>query len=68
MILERLNIVPGKYTIRGCIQSNKRRLMFAAINAKKETKARRNFLRGLRKKKKDRNIDLEGRTYGSGAF
>ena len=40
MILERLNIVPGKYTIRGCIQSNKRRLMFAAINANKETKAR----------------------------
>ena len=56
MILERLNIVPGKYTNRGCSKSNKKRLMFAMINEKREVKARRKFLRGLRRRQRTTNM------------
>ena len=60
VILEGLNIVQVQYPTRGCIKSNKKRFMFAAINKKKEVQAGRKFHQGLKKKNEDREIDLEG--------
>ena len=68
LVYEKLNMVPGKYTLKGCATRNKKRLFHAAYKNKDVSKKRRKVIRGKKKKKEDKDEDREGILYDAGAF
>ena len=66
LVYEKLGIIPGHFTIEGCHNMNKRRLLAASNQSYVNVKKRRKLLRGKRKKRDDKNIEKEGSTYGYG--
>ena len=67
-ILQALNIPPGKYTEEGCKLLDQLRVDGAEYKSKASTKKRRKVIRGLKKRKEDKNKQREGVNYASGQF
>lgn len=67
-ILEELKINPGPYTVKGCIDANKKRLSRASYQMSETTKQRRKVIRGQKKRTDDKNESTEGINYQAGAF
>ena len=65
---ERLGITPGVYTLNGCSKFNKKRLVLAGYKNREENRKRRKVLRGQTKSKEDKDVEIEGTLYESGAF
>ena len=68
LLLKALKISPGKYTEEGCRHLDMDRIRGAEYKHSEERKKRRKVLRGQRKKKEDKNQQVEGVTYAAGAF
>ena len=66
--LKRLNLEPGTYTQLGCKKLNENRIANAKQHSAIRTKLRRRKLRGIRKKREDKDKEKEGETYGPGCF
>ena len=67
-ILQALNIPPGKYTGEGCKLLDQLRVNGAEYKSNASTKKRRKVIRGLKKRKEDKNKQREGVNYASGQF
>ena len=57
-ILQALNIPPGKYTEEGCKLLDQLRVDGAEYKSKASTKKRRKVIRGLKKRKEDKNKEM----------
>ena len=68
LIYEKMNIVPGLFTLEGCCRLNEKRLRLANYKGREETKKRRKILRGLKKRRADKDKEIEGVQYNAGAF
>ena len=67
-LFQGLNIPPGKYTEEGCKLQDQLRVDGAEYKNKASTKKRRKVIRGLKKRKDDKNKQREGVNYASGEF
>lgn len=67
-LFQGLNIPPGKYTEEGCKLQDQLRVDGAEYKNKASTKKRRKVIRGLKKRKDDKNKQREGVNYASGVF
>ena len=67
-ILQALNFPSGKYTEEGCKLLDQLRVDGAEYKSKASTKKRRKVIRGLKKRKEDKNKQREGVNYASGQF
>ena len=65
LIYEKLDMIPGRYTGKGCVAQNRKRLFHASYKSKESSKKRRKIIRGKKKKK---DGDKEGTVYGAGEF
>ena len=65
---EKLNMIPGKYSLKGCQSINAKRLFASTYKNRDITKKRRKVRRGKAKGKDDKNEDKEGISYEAGAF
>jgi len=68
LLFERLGMIPGKYTLIGCSNLNRKRLYHSDYKAKEPNKTRRKILRGARKSKDDKTEHKEGTVYKAGGF
>jgi hypothetical protein len=68
LIYEQLNMIPGKYTIKGCHILNKKRLFASGYQNLDSTKKRRKIRRGKGKGEDDKNEEKDGKSYEAGAF
>ena len=69
LTLEKLNIVPGRYTLKGCSNQNKRCLFLAGYKNRSPTKRRRKVIRVKKKRsKEDKDTETEGKLYEPGGF
>ena len=68
LLYEKLNILPGYHTLKGCTVRNRKRLYVAEYKYNESTKKRRRLIRGLKKGKDDKYIEHEGTVYDAGAF
>lgn len=68
LIYEKLKMIPGKYTLQGCSNLNKRRLNLAKYKNSSPVKKRRKILRGKTKSKDDVDVEKEGCSYEAGGF
>ena len=65
---EKLGMIPGRYTTKGCDSQNRKRLYNAEYKNKDTSKLRRKIIRGKQKGASDKNIEKECTLYESGAF
>ncbi|CAB3999876.1 Hypothetical predicted protein [Paramuricea clavata] len=63
-----MNIPAGKYTEFACHAEDKSRVSLAQYKSTPRAKKRRKLIRGLKKKKEDKNQETEGLKYGAGEF
>ena len=63
-----LNLNPGYFTQRFCIEHDEKRIENMELKTTVEIKRRRKRLRAIRKGFQDKAEDIEGQTYASGAF
>ena len=68
LIYEKLNMIPGRHTLKGCANINKRRLDQARYKTKNTVKVHRKILRASKKSKEDTDVENEGTTYEAGGF
>ena len=68
LIYEKLNMIPGRHTLKGCANINKRHLDQARYKNKNTVKVRRKILRASKKSKEDTDVEKEGTTYEAGGF
>ena len=62
---EKLHMIPGRYTTKGCKIRNNKRLFMAAYKNTETAKKRRKVIRGKSKTTLDLNIEKEGSLYMS---
>lgn len=67
-IYEKLQMIPGAFTLRGCKSLNARRLWFAQYKAKQQNKVRRQLSRGKKLEKNDSLIESGPILYEPGGF
>ena len=67
-MLKLLNIEPGVFTSRWCVQVNRRRKRHSSYKMSVEHKKRRKIIRHLKKKVTDKLIQMEGTTYDYGGY
>jgi len=67
-IYKALGMEPGFFTRKGCSMTNRCRLKVASYKSLKSTKKQRKIIRGLKKRKGDKEKDQEGSTYAPGSF
>ena len=67
-IFETLNLNPGYFTHRFCVQHDEKRINNVELKTTVEIKRRRKRLRAIKKGFQDKAEDVEGQTYASGAF
>ena len=67
-ILKQDGLVPGHYFEEGVCKADKKRVKKADHRAKPDVKKRRKVVRGLKKKREDKNQETEANTYEAGAF
>ena len=65
---EKLNIIPGRYTLYGCKSINKKRLRLSLFKNSYRSKEKRQSLRARKLKQNDKNKESEGKTYIPGGF
>lgn len=68
LVYEKMGMIPGKYMLRNCFKTNKRRLYNSKYQDKESSKKRRKIIRGLKKAKADKDKEKEGKVYGAGEF
>ena len=68
LLFEKLGMIPGKYTLLGCSNLNKKRLYHSDYKTKEPNKKRRKILRGTKKSKDNKLEQNEGTLYEAGAF
>ena len=68
LIYEKINLIPGKFTLQGFDKINRKRLLASKYKEMDSTKKRRKIRRGKAKQKDDKNESKEGQTYKAGAF
>jgi len=68
LVYEKMGMVPGKYMLRNCFKTNKKRLYHSKYQDKESSKKRRKIIRGLKKSKADKDKEKEGKVYGAGEF
>ena len=68
LIYEKLGLIPGYYTLKGCSTQNKKRLFHSGYKNKLLSKKRRKVIRGTTKRKEDVDVDNEGTLYEPGGF
>ena len=68
LIYEKMNLIPGKFTLQDCDKINCKRLLASKYKEMDSTKKRRKICRGKAKQKDDKNESKEGQTYKAGAF
>ena len=67
-VFEKLNMLPGRFTLKGCSVQNKKRLFRSQYRNKESSKIRRKVIRGKNKSQDDKNTDKEGTLYAAGSF
>ena len=67
-ILQEEGLNPGFHLEEGICRADKKRIKKAHYRATPEVKKKRKVLRGHKKKKEDKNKEVEGNTYEAGAF
>ena len=67
-IFKELNLEPGEYFLQGVGKINKERIAKAEFKGKEENKKQRKVLRGLKKKKNDKQKQKEGTLNKEGGF
>ena len=68
LIYEKLDMIPGRYSLRGCKQINMKRIKFSEYQIDKKNKVRRQFLRAKKLKKSDKILENEDKLYEAGGF
>ena len=68
LLYDKLDLIPGRYTVKGCSMKNKKRLFNAGYKNKEVVKTRRKIIRGKKTQKNDKNLGKEGTVYGAGEF
>ena len=68
LIYEKLGMIPGTYTLKGCSNLNKKRLFNAKYKANEHNKKRRKKLRAKKMGKMDKDLETEGVLYEAGGF
>ena len=68
LIYEKINLIPGTFTLRGCDTINRKRLFASKYKEMDSTKKRRKIRHGNAKQKDDKNESKEGQTYKAGVF
>ena len=68
VIFEKLCMIPGRYTLKGCQHINKRRLFNSVYKSMENSKKRRKIIRGNIKKKDDKEEEKDGESYAAGAY
>ena len=66
LTFEKLNMIPGRYTVKGCYVLNKKRLNFSLYKNRLTSRNRRKAIRGRKKRKEDDDNDKEGTLYDPG--
>ena len=67
-VFEKFNMLPGRFTLKGCSVQNKKRLFRSQYRNKESSKIRRKVIRGTKKSQDDKNTDKEGTLYAAGSF
>ena len=62
LIYEKMNLLPGTFTLQGCDTINRKRLFASKYKEMDSTKKRRKIRRGKAKQKDDKNESKEGQT------
>ena len=68
LIYEKMNLIPGKFTLQGCDKISRKKLFASKYREIDSTQKRRKIRRGKAKQKDDKNKTKEGQTYMAGAF
>ena len=68
LLYEKLDMIPGVYTIQGCSTLNNRRVSLAEYKNTERSKLRRKKIRGKRFCKQDTHEEQEGKLYETGGF
>ena len=68
VVYEKLNMIPGYYTIKGLNDINKIRIKWSIYRGNLRNKLRRQKLRAEKRKKCGKTLEKEGKTYETGGF
>ena len=68
LIYEKINLIPGKFTLQVCDKISRKRLLTSKYKEIDSTKTRRKIGRGKAKQRDDKSESKEGQTYKAGAF
>ena len=68
LVFEKLGMIPGRYTTKGCDTRNLKRILMAEYKNQESVKKRRKVLRGQSKSTMDKNTEAEGSLYEPGGF
>ena len=68
LIYEKLNMIPGKFALKGCASINNKRVRRSLYRSDKRQKAKRQALRAKKLKKSDKIDEQEPKTYIPGGF
>ena len=68
LLYEKLNMIPGLYTLKGCSSLNKRRISVAEYKNSERAKLWRKMIRGRRYHVQDCHEQSEGKLYEAGGF
>lgn len=68
LMMERLGMIPGRYTTKQCKNINKKRLYHSQYKSTEKARKRRKIIRGLKKSAMDKFEQTEGQVYEAGAF
>ena len=68
LVMEKMQLRPGRYLLKGCQKINRKRLYLSEYKNAESSKKRRKIIRGKKKAKDDKNLEKEGEQYKTGAF
>ena len=67
-IFKQVNVEPGFYTTKMCIDSNRKRKSLSIFKVSDDAKKRRKIKRAQKNQKHDKHIEKEGASYEAGGF
>ena len=68
LTFEKLDMIPGKYCVRGCLDINASRIRRSVYKGTAQARKRRKIIRGQSKKTLDKHASKEDVKYSSGVF
>ena len=68
LIYEKLSMIPGSFTIKGCKNRNQKRIRMSLFKASTLAKMARQILQAVRTDKQDKNKEKFWKLYESGGF